>query len=442
MKQLHARDLSPIDEHLTRADEGWLRRLADSVSATDHLVRLGDAADDPEPIVSQRYDGNWRAGRYIGSITFEDRTLEIRPRLAPEHLADLLETALNVIIPTRSGRLRQSSLIVPMLLAIVWCRELDTATRHGLPFLRKEIDHEGLYVRGRLLQERSRKLRQRGKVAVASRTSYRSLDNDIAKSLVCAQRSLKRMLGSGSWMTPRAKEIMPHLWAAVGPRPDLPTLRDLRSIAYTPIRRPYRPLVEHSWGIASGRGVNAAGSGDSEGLLLDMAELWEIYVFRCVQMAAPLGQEVAHTAKATDLDQHLYTSIGEPSIRMGSLLPDVLVTEKTKPTAVFDAKYKLIVDRAEAPEGVARDDRYQLAGYLSTLEPEAIEPLLGALVFPAALDGHGRETPGAADQPSTAEEFSPWRGPGSTRAWFQRISFSPAIATKHLRNLLAGNRND
>ena len=34
--------------------------------------------------------------------------------------------------------------------------------------------------------------------------------------MVCGHRALTRMLGGDAWMTPRAGDVMAHLWSAVG----------------------------------------------------------------------------------------------------------------------------------------------------------------------------------------------------------------------------------
>lgn len=432
MKRLFARDLSPLKD-LKRGDEEWLQRLAEQVRASDHIVRLGAAAEDPEPIVSRAYDGRWRVGRYIGSISFQERRLDIEPRLAPEALRELLRTAVNVIIPTRSGEMQRTSTVVPLLLALVWCRELNAATRHGLPFLRTPARHQGLFVRGRVEERRTQKLRRHGTLAISSISVERSLDNHIARTLVCGQRALTRMLGGDSWMTRRARDAMPHLWAAVGVKPTLPSAFELRGIRYTPIRLPYRGLVELSWELARGRGLRSAGEGEAEGLLIDMAELWERYVFACALRAAAPTDEVIHEAASTAPKRHLYRSMTTKK-SMGRLLPDIAIYGNGRVKAIVDAKYKLISDRADAPQGVTREDRYQLAGYLATL---GHRDMVGMLAFPAELDDFGNELGHEQQAISSAEADGPWSGPSATTVLFSRISFEPTRATQQLRVALS-----
>ncbi len=299
MKPLVARDLLELED-LTRADEEWLRRLQHYVRSEEHVIRVGDAREDPEPIVSCGYDGRWRAGRYIGAITFEGRRISIEPRFPYEVLASWMGAALNlVIVPSTTG-LRRSEAVIPMLLALVWCRELDEAARHGLPFLREDRVHTGLAIRGRLLPARTVRERLAAKSSVASASRERTLNHDVARTIVCAQRALSIMLGHDLWMTRRARDLMPHLWAAVGTRPRLPTQRALRRIRYTPIRRPFKPFVERCWQIARQQGFMGGDSDDrAEGVLLDVAELWERFVLGCAQESFP-NYEVVHGTEALD----------------------------------------------------------------------------------------------------------------------------------------------
>src|SRR5262249_55366300 len=119
---------------------------------------------------------------------------------------------------------------------------------------------------------------------------------------------------------------------------------------------------------------------------------------------------------------------------MGRLLPDVVIWRGGRVIAILDAKYKLIADRAEAPAGVTREDRYQLAGYLGAQDDSAV---VGILAYPAEVADDGNELPPDLWQTSSAEAHSPWRGPGATTASFSRLSFAPDRASNHLRELLS-----
>ena len=78
--KLAATDCSPLNPQPTAADADWLRRLAAGARASDLIVPISGDRDDDEPVVYCAWDGTWWAGRYVGSLSFEGRSLTIEPR--------------------------------------------------------------------------------------------------------------------------------------------------------------------------------------------------------------------------------------------------------------------------------------------------------------------------------------------------------------------------
>lgn len=413
MKTIEGKDLLPL-EGLTRADEDWLRSLQEHVRVDEHVIRLGGASEESEPIVACGPDGRWRAGRYIGTISLGSRRLVVHPRFRHEVLEGWIGAALNLVVVPRSSTLRESEAIFPLLLALIWCREFDDAARHGLPFLRVRRPYEGLGLRGRLDVQRTVKRRAQGRRLVNSEFSVRTLEHNIARTIVCAHRALSQMVGSHAWMTDRVRDLMPHLWGAVGTRPRLPSKVDLARIRYTPIRLPFRSFVDRSWTIARQRGFASAGSEDeSEGVLLDIAELWELFVARCTERAFPT-YEVVHSATAGNERVHpdywgnyQLRSTSDPSQRLGRLIPDVLVRSGLETVAIVDAKYKPLRNRTAAQDGVMREDRYQLGTYLAALGNA--RKATGMLAYPAEVDEKTGLVLESDRAPfSRAEQDGPW----------------------------------
>jgi len=66
---LVVKDLSPFDPR-DGDDAAWLARLQTHVRASDHVIRLGEPADEPDDFVISRDPfGRWHAGRYIGELS-------------------------------------------------------------------------------------------------------------------------------------------------------------------------------------------------------------------------------------------------------------------------------------------------------------------------------------------------------------------------------------
>lgn len=427
VEALVVHDLSPFGE-LTSEDEHWLSRLQRHVRASEHLIiRLGDAEDTEEDFVVLRDPyGRWQAGRYIGEIAFEGRRLEIRPRLGEPVVEQWLGEALNLIaVPETAARQRSESFIA-RLMGAVWCRSVAQASRHGPPAIRREFRQNGIFIRGRLDVEHTTELRGRGSPHVASVLSRRDLDNDVSRTLVAAERVLTHRIGHNQWRTPRVNEILPHLQAAVGARPRLPRRGDLQRIRYTPITRPFKAIADLSWRIAQMEGFSASSEpGRAEGLLLDVAELWELFVLGCIRRAVS-ELFVEHGTVASD-SAFLMHSHDDPEFGLGRLKPDVLVFDGEYPVAIVDAKYKRLRDLwPERPRGVDRADLYQLASYLSRFAPTG--DAIGMLLYPQDPE---------QTTPATAEARGPWRTEAGHEVRFERLPLEPEEAVQALELLFA-----
>lgn len=394
---LSVKDCSLFECKLSASDVAWLARLSVASRQGDMVVRL-DAGREDEPVVSCDPDGRWRAGRYVGSILFEGRKLEIRPRFGENTLRSWFSGAFNLALAETSGSLTEEDWFVPWLLASVWSRTFVLAARHGLPSLRTDICEVGKTIRGRLDVIRTVKLRAAGSTEVASFRREKSLDNPIACAIVAAYAELARWLGNRretEWLPERVKELMPHLEGAVGYRPRVPTMAEIDKVRLTPITAGFRSLAELSIRIAGRRGVNSSVSdeGQCEGVLLDVAELWELYVLAALGRAWP-SMDVDHGTREKIHRSLLFNDNGE---YLGTLKPDALISKGSRMLAVFDAKYKRLVHTVWNP-APQREDLYQLAAYIARYaDPRNVTQ--GVLAYPVE--------PSSQSLPY-AEEESPW----------------------------------
>jgi len=407
----------------TAEEESWLRAMQEHLNASDHVIRLGEADDaDSGQIVSRDAIGDWWGGRYIGQVFFEGHQLEIEPRLGMRVIEEWLYQALNLIAPPHPSRDLPAESFIALLMAMVWSQRLAAASRHGPPAFRHERAVRGVFLRGRLDVRRTLALRERGHPAIASVTRLRDLDNDVSRAIVCAERALSDIIGHDRWHTPRVREVLPSLREAVGARPKLPTRADLRRVRYSPITRPFEELAELSWRIAKLRDISSSDEpGSSSGLLLDVAELWELFVLNCARRALP-DFTIEHGTQAANHD-HLLRSEAQPTVGMGRLKPDLLVRSKDGPVAVMDAKYKRLAPSLERPDGVDRGDLYQLVSYLARFSPRGTAP--GMLIYP--LDPDQTEL-------ARAEQAGPWMTGMGGRVEFVRLPVDADAAIRRLED--------
>ncbi|MGZ8291831.1 MAG: 5-methylcytosine restriction system specificity protein McrC [Telluria sp.] len=420
--RLVARDCSLIGP-VPRAVAEWLGRLARAVKAGDLVIALSGRRDDDDPVVECDPDGSWRAGRYIGTIAFEDGTLTILPRLGLPVILDWLADINSLVITPSPGTLGEHDNFIARLLAVVWASAFAEAARHGLPALRREAHTHGSTVRGRLDVRGTVALRACGASAVASVRSERSLEHAVSEVIVAAYSALRRELNmpDNKWLPRRAAELMPQLVAVAGAHPRVPGKAELARIRYTPITAGFGPLAELSRQIATRQGLAANGGGGmSHGVLLDVAELWELHVLHTLRKScAPLS--VRHGTREADTTGKMLSSVVDGS-PLGTLIPDALLFEGEQVRAVIDAKYKRI------HAGPQREDLYQLAAYLGRFCAPG-RPALGALVYPAD-----------PEQPHVAkvEKLSPWRFDAGKSMWFVALPLANDAAAARCEQLLQG----
>ncbi|ORI22051.1 hypothetical protein BH686_16770 [Rhodococcus erythropolis] len=383
------------NRNLRRKDEIWLSDLASELDAHSLAVPIKGSFSkyeiEPEPVLTRQPDGSWRAGRFVGEIRRGDTILEIQPRLSFPVIAEWASAALNLRIVSRAAGRNSIAFLIAELQAATWRRALADASRHGMPAIRSSQRHEGPTVLGRFDLAATLPLRMKRSPNLVSVTQPKVVDNPVTRAIVLADRVLNSRIQRTGWRGPRVEELIPHLRSQTGTRPVLPTRRELRSVRYTPITQPYRAVAEMSWMIAKNRGPHGDGSSDTyDGVLLDIAELWELFLLHCIRIAAD-GRTVTHGTRAETTSHLLHSTSGERP--MGRLLPDFIVGETAQPDAIIDAKYKRLTD----PFPVQREDLYQLTSYLAAHSGSQVRPR-GILAYPFLPDS----------LVSSAESGGPW----------------------------------
>lgn len=422
---LETTDLSPIlglDEDKRR----WLSDLAAAADAAALTLRLtGRTADEIEPVVS--YDEatrTWWSGRFIGELRFEGRTLRILPRFGMPQLHRWLFRISGVRLIASKGKYEASRIWLWELLAKLWESELLTAAKHGLPTVRVDELHIGDTIRGRLDVALTAKAIGEGRRAVASRPRNRRIDTSIGGVIIHALGHLRRALdhhgNERSWLTERGVNIVKELCARISAKDAAAAAASTRPLRYAPITEGYRRVVELSRAIIRQRpsSSNAKGRDDVTGVLIDMAELWELYVFHVLRTQLP-DHEVVHLGRNLTAAHWLLHS--ESAKPLGQLLPDILVLDRrtARTVAVLDAKYKSTVPRkSDRPRGIMREDLYQMTSYLSALATDK-DGLTGGLIYP---DG------GEASAIRELGEGNPWRIPGTdAHLWFLSLRCGDAV---------------
>lgn len=412
---------SPADE----AEDAWLDKLSRRLESRDHVLHVDGVTsrdDEDEAALRRGPDGRWWAGRYIGELRFEDREIRIVPRLGIDVVGAWLGHALNLDVVPQTATARGGQPLVVQLVDRVWSAAVADAARHGGPRLRAARRHDGLSLRGRLDVHQTGRHRAARRPLLTSRLAERDLANPVARSLVLADRTLRSLLPDRpTWRPTRCDEVLAQLRGAVGARPDLPDVTELARVRYSPLTRRYEAVATWSHEIARGKGrLTSAAGDDTAGVLLDVAELWELFLLHCARHL--FGSTHVVHGTTTKSDGHLLVSRDHPAARLGRIKPDLLILGPDgRPEIVIDAKYKRLRSWLGSPSGVDRGDLYQLAAYLFG-HPHAS----GMLAYPEH----------ATDE-AIADTRGPWIAASGQRVTFARVPVHRDAATEWLSQLVA-----
>ena len=179
-----ARDCSPIPTS-SRDEDEWLRSLARAAKPAELLLQIGKGGDvqDNEPIVSfDSMSGTWWAGRYVGEVQFEGRTLRLEPRFGMPALMRWLTTIWGVRVVDFKGRYERQRIWLWLVIAHLWAGRLIAGAKHGLPYRRVDFVHSGRALRGKLLAGKTALARAAGEDRLVSLTRIRVVDPVIGKS--------------------------------------------------------------------------------------------------------------------------------------------------------------------------------------------------------------------------------------------------------------------
>lgn len=375
--------------------ERWLRELSSHKASNTPLFVLSNIEQKSasEPIVYTDSYGQWWTGRYIGSLVFKGVSIEIHPRFGMEFVANNIPLS-NFIPVNIDASFVAGHKFIHYLQALLWLNYLSKAARHALPTVKQVNKHSSLVVRGRIDVKGTISHRIKGQPQVASKTQVKQVHNAITTAVVLAFQEIERWFPNTNLMHWLPDSIALRLQQMINVTPrhsDIPKAYDIKRIQLNSVTKAYKPLVALSMDILKSKGIQeSADGGNNQSLLLDVAELWEIYVLDVLREAAPLTLDVSHGTYESE--GHLLKSL-DRGRKLGKLLPDYLVKHHNEVVGVADAKYKRLGD---APwMSPKRDDLYQMTAYLSKFS----SVLNGSLLYPNWNEG---------EPESDVEKDNPW----------------------------------
>ncbi len=341
----------------------WLSKLSRKSINDSQLFKLAETSFDTDPIVYTDPYGQWWTGRYIGSLHFEGVSVEIHPRFGLKFIANNIP--LNNFIPVEvNATFKSGEKFIHFLQAMLWLNMLTKAAKHSLPIVKLQKQHISSIARGRIDVRGTLKHRVKDQSNIVSISSYKNINNPVTTSIVLAFFEIQRWFPTHNllnWLPEVIGLRLQQMIDVTARHSAIPKARDIKQARLGSIARSYSPLTRLSLDILKNKGISETISEDqSSTLLLDVAELWEVFVLDALQEAIPSQIEVLHGTY--EGDEYLLTDFSG-SNHLGKLLPDYLLNNQESTVSIADAKYKRLGD---APwMSPKRDDLYQMTAYLS-----------------------------------------------------------------------------
>ena len=432
------RDCSPIDipafakayfGHRKKDREaaiGWLRLLAGHNWSDGSYFSFNDEKQrDVEPVVYTDMYGKWWTGRYVGTLTFKEVTIDIKPRFGIQFAMNYMPL-VNVISVDIDRSFGKGGQFVQYLQALLWLNQLIKAARHALPAIKMDEYHESLVCKGRIDVRGTIKQRAKASDKVVSINRYKELVNPVSIAIVLAFKEIKNWFPNHDvmrFLPPTVAQRLQQMITAIKRHSKTPSYAEISKVRLSSLAHAYKPLAVMSLDIIKRKGVSESeGSQNNKTLLLDVAEIWEFYVLDVLQSVVTTGEYQGLTVEYSAQGDGSYLLSGnEGERKLGRLLPDYLLTRFGKTVVIADAKYKRLGDKPwQSPK---RDDLYQMTAYLAA-NPQCDRCLV---LYPEWEN----------DSISDVETSNPWSLASGQTINFITISTTKALAVNKVEELVS-----
>lgn len=382
-------DCRPVPD----GDQDIARILAAETDALDSaLLFASRTTREPDRLVSCQPDGrSWTVGRYVGRLGLGDDVVTIRPRLGQDVMREWLGFApQSAWFSDRESGTEDNSTFIAELIGLLWNSEFGIAARHGVPARDISRYGNGVRVRGRIDVRGTVRHRKHRPEELAFSWQERTRDTVFARAILAAFARLDHLIpGFAATVPHHLTALLSQLRSEAHTRLT-PTYAEILAARVTPATRGYRRFALFCLDVidAVGRLDSSNGSSQSHSVLLDVAELWEHHVDRCLRAGLPhLDIE---NLNISNTREHLLT--GHDGKVRQRIRPDFIVREpfSNRVVAIVDAKYK--PRTSDGPFEPA--DLYQLISYLDHFGGGS--PLPGVLAFP--VDGGSNRSTDPAER--------------------------------------------
>ena len=338
-----------------------------------------DIKNEDDLIISiQKIDENnytAQTGNYIGKFVWDGLEIDIKSRFSEPFLRRMLNFANDVYLDdvSVSGSESKDLDVSRFIIYYIFVQSLEKAFLLGLPKSYRSIDHHDMKLKGKIDIDRFIKqdIPFKGKISSTSREQ-----REVQEIIDLLHKAVK-IVEQNNFSTKNISHIKTHLKQHKSSSyvSNQTISKALKSKALqNPIYAPYKKVLEYAKFIIQGSNIEESKNGKKEsyGFLVNVAELFEIYVTKLLQK------------------EFSDWSIISPKIELykeqffaRKIIPDI-VMKKDNQILVFDTKYKRMNfrDRYQGAD-VDRNDFFQINTYMSYYQnQENHQVIAGGLLYP------------------------------------------------------------
>lgn len=336
--------------------------------------------NEDDIIISIKKDGdNYLAqtGNYVGKFVWDGLEIDIKSRFSNTFLERMLNFANDIYLDdvSVSGKDTKNELdISKYIIYYMFIQNLEKAFLLGLPKAYKSVSHHEMKLKGRIdINSFIKKdIPFKGKISSSSREQ-----KEISEIIDVLYKTIKIIDKSG-FSTKNISHIKTHL-------------KQHRSNSYVsnqtinkaltskalqnPIFTPYIKVLEYARYIINGDNIekNKDGKNNTYGFLINVAELFEIYVTKLLAKEFPDWQVSSPKIELYDDPEMFYQR---------KIIPDIVMI-KDSDVMVFDTKYKRMKfrNRYEGAD-LDRNDFFQINTYMSYYQNKDFNVKVGGLLYP------------------------------------------------------------
>jgi len=348
-----------------------------------------DSKNGDDLIISIKKDGeNYKAqtGNYIGKFIWDGLEIDIKSRFSNTFLERMLNFADDIFLDDVSitGKQTNNDLeISKYIIYYMFIQNLEKAFLLGLPKSYMNINNHEMKLKGKIDINRFIKndIPFKGKISSISREQ-----KEIHEIIDVLFKAIK-IIDKNKFNTKNISHIKTHIKQYRSNKyvSNQTINKALKSKALkNPIFAPYKKVLEYAKYIIDNDNIeeNKDGNSSSYGFLINVAELFEIYITKLLRNKFSLSGWSIESPKI-----NLNKEFGNSYLYQRKIIPDItMINESTKKIMVFDTKYKRMLFRDIYGNGVDidRNDFFQINTYMSYYQNRYndYDLITGGLLYP------------------------------------------------------------